>query len=166
MPEIQYLNTQEFDKMKVLNMLNNKYYIYNGQLFGVNQNAMGNAWYVQNIKWADSPDSEINEIATTDVATTAIINNEFKEIAKNPGVDSNARVVMTSYSPKHLVYETNSTKDGLVVFSEVYYEDGWNAYIDGNLQDHFRVNYVLRALRIPAGNHTIEFKFEPPISSA
>ncbi|MGL5888795.1 MAG: YfhO family protein, partial [Bacteroidia bacterium] len=78
-----------------------------------------------------------------------------------PSVDSAATIKLTAYQANKLNYESNSAKEQLAVFSEIYYPHGWNAYIDGKPVEHFRANYVLRAMRIPAGKHQIEFKFEP-----
>jgi uncharacterized membrane protein YfhO len=77
--------------------------------------------------------------------------------------DSIANIKLSSYKANELVYESNSSSEQLAVFSEIYYKDGWNAYVDGQLTPHIRVNYVLRAMRIPGGKHTITFKFEPAI---
>ncbi|HCO84916.1 MAG TPA: hypothetical protein DIT95_15495, partial [Arenibacter sp.] len=77
--------------------------------------------------------------------------------------DSTASIKLVEYKPNHLTYSSNNTNPGIAVFSEMYYPHGWNAYIDGNLKEHFEVNYVLRALEVPAGNHKIEFKFEPSL---
>jgi hypothetical protein len=160
--ELSFLNSRQLDKMKVLNMLNNKYYLYNGQLFTQNTEAYGNAWFVNDIKWVEDNNSEILAIENTDVKNTAIIHKEFKETIKTvSGVDSNANIRMTSYLPNHISYQSTSNKDGLAVFSEVYYADGWNAYIDGAKVPYSRANYIVRALNIPKGNHTVDFKFEP-----
>jgi len=74
-----------------------------------------------------------------------------------------ATVSLTNYEPNHLTYRSSNPYPGIVVFSEMYYKNGWNAYVDGQPKDHFRVNYVLRALNVPGGDHTIEFKFEPNV---
>ncbi len=78
-------------------------------------------------------------------------------------VDSTATILLTEYIPNHLTYVSNNSNAGVAVFSEMYYAHGWNAYIDGTLKDHFKVNYALRALKVPEGKHTIEFKFEPEV---
>lgn len=165
--ELSYLNTREFDKMKVLNMLNNKYYLYNGQLFSQNTKAYGNAWFVNDVKWVEDNNSEILAIENTDIKNTAIIHNEFKNVISDvKAIDSNASIKMLSYAPNHISYESNSNVDGLAVFSEVYYNDGWNAYIDGAKVPYARANYIVRALNIPAGKHVIDFKFEPTMYKA
>ena len=78
-------------------------------------------------------------------------------------MDSTATIQLTDYEPNHLTYRSNNPNAGVAVFSEMYYPQGWNAYLDGQRTDHFKVNYVLRAMRVPEGNHTIEFKFEPDV---
>ena len=164
--EINYLSTGAMDKMKVLNMLNNKYYLYKNDLLSGRPNpyAMGNAWFVNNIKSVSGANEEIVAIETTDVKTTAIVDEKFTSLVSGKSFekDSNATISLLSYQPNHLVYTSNSSKEQLAVFSEVYYEEGWNAYIDGNKTEHLRANYILRGLVIPAGKHSIEFKFESP----
>lgn len=160
--EIKYLNTRELDKMKVLNMLNNKYYLYQGKLISNNPSAYGNAWFVDNIKWVEDNNAEILAIKETDLKSTAIIHEEFKgKVNESLALDSNRSISMTSYLPNHITYQSNAKGQSLAVFSEVYYNDGWNVYIDGDKVDYVRANYIVRALSIPGGKHTIEFKFEP-----
>jgi hypothetical protein len=160
--ELSYLNTGQFDRMKVLNMLNNKYYLYNGQLFSQNTKAYGNAWFVNDINWVEDNNAEILAIENTDVKHTAIIHNEFKDVISDvKAIDSNASIKMLSYAPNHISYESNATQDGLAVFSEIYYKDGWNAYLDTTEVPYARANYILRALSIPKGKHIVHFKFEP-----
>lgn len=161
--ELAYLNSGKFEEMKVLNMLNNKYYLYNGQLAAVNPNAYGNAWFVSKIKVAKTPNDEILGIKEINPRETVIIPESAanKTINEPNGLDSSATIVMTNYLPNHLTYKAKATKDQLAVFSEVYYDDGWNVYVDGNKANYARANYFLRAMNIPAGEHTIEFKFEP-----
>ncbi len=160
--ELQYLNTRDYNKMKVLNMLNNKYYLYQGKLMGINNEANGNAWFVDNIKWVENSNDEILEIANVDLNNTAIVHKEFDNFAKKTEkIDSLASIKMVSYLPNQLSYESNSNIDQIAVFSEIYYENGWKAYIDGNEVPYFRANYALRALSIPSGKHNIEFKFDP-----
>ena len=103
-------------------------------------------------------------IEKLDSKNVAVINwKEFK-IRKTAFVkDSLASITLDSYQPNHLKYTSINSNDGLAVFSEMYYKNGWNAYIDGNKVEHLRANYVLRALPIPVGKHTIEFKFEPEV---
>src|SRR4029078_867699 len=117
------------------------------------------------IKLVASPDSEITALKNFNPATTAVLDKKFEaNIAGfKPEKDSTATIKLTSYKSNDLVYESNSSKEALAVFSEIYYANGWNAYVDGKVTPHFRVNYVLRAMRVPAGKHVIEYKFEPTI---
>lgn len=153
----------------VINMLNTKYIIVadekNQPMIYPNQEALGNAWFVNQYRIVVSPDSEITALNGFNPATTAIIDKRFESNVAGfkPGNDSAATIKLLSYKPNALVYESNSSSEELAVFSEIYYANGWNAYVDGNLTPHFRVNYVLRAMRIPPGKHNIEYKFEPKI---
>lgn len=159
---VPLLSPAEEEKIKVLNMLNNKYFLFSGQLIWENPYTKGNAWFVQKVKEVQNNNEEILAIKDVDLSNTTIIHQEFKDLLKIPqGTDSNASVTLESYLPNYLVYNSNSSKDGLVVFSEIYYSDGWKAYIDGVEAPYFRANYILRALNVPAGSHKIEFKFQP-----
>lgn len=152
----------------VLNMLNVKYIIAEkeGQpQLHKNAFALGNAWFVNNIKWVDSPDEEIKALNEFDPSETAIIDKRFEPFISNKFENSynenSSYIKMVSYAPDYLVYESESAEDKLAVFSEIYYPHGWHAYIDGKLLPHIRANYVLRTMLIPAGKHTIEFRFDP-----
>jgi hypothetical protein len=151
----------------VFNMLNTKYYIVkdqNGSTSArLNQDALGNAWFVNNYKLVQNPDSEIMALYAFDPKQTAIVDQVFKSQVQNHAfaTDSLAKISLTTYKPNQLSYSYESAVPQLTVFSDIYYKDGWNAYIDDKMVDHFRVDYVLRALIIPSGKHTIEFKFEP-----
>ena len=152
---------------KVLNMLNTKYIIQakdNKPTAMINPNAFGNAWIVSNINWVASPNEEIKAIENTNVKTTAIVNDEFKNIVGNfnPSV-SKGTIQLTSYKPNELIYKFNSTKDELVVFSEIWTSKGWTMWIDGNESPLIRADYILRAAVIPAGNHEIMMRYEPKI---
>lgn len=157
--------------MAVVDMLNTKYFIFTGQKGNImeypNPNALGNAWFVTDYKIVENPDSEIMALKNFNPKTTAILDKRFQsevnELRLHP--DTFSVIKLTSYKANDLVYESNSPAEGLAVFSEIYYPEGWNAYIDGKLSPHFRVNYVLRAMRLPAGKHAVEFKFEPTIIS-
>jgi len=157
--------------MSVIHMLNTKYFIFKGDDGGVmmypNPDVLGNAWFVNEYRMVANPDSEITALSKFDPKTTAIVDERFKENISGlkPVKDSVSSIKLTSYKANDLVYESNASAEGLAVFSEIYYANGWNAYVDGKLTPHFRVNYVLRAMRIPAGKHTIEYKFEPSIIS-
>lgn len=156
------------NNMTVLNMLNAKYFIVpseNGAAQAQqNTNAFGNAWYVDNIKWVDSANEEILSLKETNLKNTAIVNKEFQDqISKEFKVNENARINLESYQPNELIYKTSSNSSQFVVFSEMYYQPGWQAYIDGKPTTHVRANYVLRAMNIPAGDHTVTFRFEPQV---
>jgi uncharacterized membrane protein YfhO len=125
--------------------------------------ALGNAWFVENYKIVENPDSEINALSNFEPASTAIIDKRFNDYLKDykTGKDSTSTIVLSNYLPNHLTYQANAKKEELAVFSEIYYANGWNAYLDGKQMPYIRVNYVLRAMKIPQGDHKIEFKFEP-----
>lgn len=153
-----------FSKTPVLNMMDAKYIIYNKEAAPLpNPLACGNAWFVSEIKNAENADAELAALKAFNPKKTAIVGKEFeKEIAGfTASADSAATIKLTEYKPNHLTYESNSSKEGLAVFSEIYYAKGWKASIDGKEVPHFRADYVLRAMRIPAGKHTIVFSFEP-----
>ena len=155
--------------MDVINMLNTKYFIFQGEKNNVaaypNPDALGNAWFVNDYKIVANPDSEITALKNFKPAQTAILDKKFEGMVSGfkPEKDSSATIKLTSYKANDLVYESNSSSEGLAVFSEIYYADGWNAYVDGKPSPYFRVNYVLRAMRLPAGKHNVEFKFEPVV---
>lgn len=155
--------------MKVLNMLNTKYLIVPGQNrkpeIQINWDALGNAWFVNNIRIVENADEEINALNTFEPAEIAILDKRFASHVANlkPTNDSIANIKLTLYAPNHLKYKSTSSSDKLAVFSEIYYDKGWKSYIDGKEVPHFRVNYILRAMVVPAGNHEIEFKFEPAV---
>jgi hypothetical protein len=151
------------NNIQVLAMLNTRYIITGDPKQPVQRNpgALGNAWYVSEVQKVQSPDQEIAALTTLNVATTAVIDASKFPLAKTSYNAAGSTIALTKYSPDELNYRTTAVQDGFVVFSEIYYQDGWNAYLDGKLVPHLRVNYVLRALAVPAGTHTIDFKFEP-----
>jgi len=155
--------------MNVLNMLNTKYIIQADEnkrpSAFPNMGYLGNAWFVEEIKFVINADEEITALDDFDPERTAIIDERFSSYIDGftPVFDSVAQIQLMDYKPNHLQYESNTEKDQLAVFSEIYYDKGWNAYIDGKLTPHFRVNYVLRAMIVPAGEHKIDFKFEPKV---
>ena len=156
------------NNMEVLNMLNAKYFIVpseGGQPQAQqNPNAFGNAWFVDNIKWVESANEEILNLKEVDLQNTAVINSEFKnEVSEDFKATGNAEIQLQSYQPNELVYKTNASSPQFVVFSEMYYQPGWQAYLDGEKVEHVRANYVLRAMNIPAGEHTVTFRFEPEV---
>ncbi len=151
----------------VLNMLNTKYIINpgkNNQLqVNPNMGALGNAWFVSNYIMVESANEEFNGLNGLDPANTALIHSEFAEYMNNMSFQKEGEIKLTAYSPNVLTYESNSPNEQLAVFSEVWYgpDKGWNAYVDGVKVDHIRANYILRALKVPGGNHVIEFRMEP-----
>lgn len=153
----------------VFGMLNTKYIIgqdqKTGELF-VQQNpmALGNAWFASELKVVGNAREEMDELGKVDVSRVALVDKRFDSLIKGftPSVDSNGTIALVKNdNPDELQYNYKAFNEQLVVFSEIYYQPGWNAYIDGKLAPHLRANYVLRAMRVPAGQHTIVFKFEP-----
>lgn len=156
----------------VLNMLNARYVVVPGQNGQAqvqrNPEALGNAWFVNACQLVEDANAEILALNELNPADTAVIDKRFAEMVqgKNLERDSNSVITMVHqkpYNPDYLVYKTKTGKDQLAVFSEVYYDPDWRAYIDGKPADYFRANYILRAMVIPAGEHTIEFKNEAPL---
>lgn len=157
----------------VLSMLNTKYIIAQNEEGNAttyeNSEAHGNAWFIKNILFVKTPDEEILSLDSLDVKNNVVINkDEFGQFFKTESasayrLDSIANVKLVAYQPNYLKYKTNNLNDGFLVFSENYYAQGWNAYLDGKMVPHLRVNYILRGLQIPSGNHVIEFKFEPQV---
>ena len=147
--------------MAVLNMLNTKYFISQQGQVQQNPGAMGNAWFVNNVNIVANADAEIAALNGFNADSTAIVDTRFSDQIIENLDNSNATINLKEYKPNYLKYTSSSTKDGIAIFSEIYYDKGWNAYIDGELKPHFRANYVLRGMQIPAGNHLVEFKFEP-----
>ena len=160
------------NNMEVLDMLNVKYIIQSdkeGKEFPtINPNTNGNAWFVSTVKLVNKPDDVMKALDHIDTKRVAVFNvhdNEakFRNARLKKQWDTTGTIKVVQYKPNYIKYKSESAKDGLAVFSEIYYKNGWNAYIDGKLTDHFPVNYVLRAMEIPGGKHTIEFKFEPQV---
>ncbi len=158
------------NNMEVLNMLNVKYIIQTdekgNELPLQNPDINGNAWFVSAVKWVNSADAEMKALPQLDSKNTAIVNKtEFGTLLteRSFAKDSTASIQAIDYKPNAIRYQSQNAQKGLAVFSEMYYAEGWNAYIDGKKTPHIRVDYVLRALEIPAGNHTVEFKFEPEV---
>jgi len=156
--------------MNVYNMLNTKYFIVPDPQGGqpqmqINMEALGNVWFVNNARLVNNADEEINALTDFVPTETAVYDKRFASQLEGRIIskDSTATISLTDYKPNHLTYKSQTGSDQLAVFSEIYYDKGWNAYIDGKPAPYFRANYVLRAMIVPAGNHTIEFKFEPKV---
>jgi hypothetical protein len=156
----------------VLNMLNTKYIIVRGQNNAPrllqNHNALGNAWFVDEIKWVDNADDEIAALANINPAKTAVINKRFEtdhlknfEHKTNLADLKTSSIKLTKYQPNSLIYETDADTEKLALFSEIYYPKGWTITIDGIDAKMICANYILRAILIPAGKHTVEFRFDP-----
>lgn len=153
-----------FNKTKALNMLNAKYVIYHPEQPPlVNPNAMGNAWFVNEYKLVNNADEEIAAINTLDPHTTAVVDKRFESELSGLKItpDSTATIELVSYKPDALTYKTKAVSEQLAVLSEIYFSNGWQAYVDGKEVSHFRADWTLRAMRVPAGEHEIVFKFEP-----
>ena len=161
---------QSLSEQKVLNILNTKYVIFNpnAQPFP-NPYASGNAWVVNNIKWVETPNEEIDDIENTDLNHTAIINKEFSQLVGNYQITDSIlpQVTMEDYQPNKLMYRFRGVSAGstaadyLVVFSEIWTEKGWKMYVDGQEQPLLRANYILRAALIPSGEHEIVMEYAP-----
>jgi membrane protein YfhO len=156
--------------MPVLNMLNTKYFIQQTQqntVGGVaaarNPDALGNAWFVKSIQYVNGPVEEMKALSNFNPAEVAIVDNIFKnQLNSVVAGDSTASIKQVAFDNEAIKYESNSSAAHVAVFSEIYYKD-WKAYIDGKPVPYAKANYVLRAMLIPAGKHTIDFKFEPAI---
>ena len=157
------------NNMEVMNMLNTKYIIaeQEGQIFPFeNEDANGNAWFIEKLTQVNSADEEILSLTTLKTKVEAVYLNPIvktKNLNNKYKVDSLATIQLVDYKPNYLKYQSDNANDGFAAFSENYYGQGWQAYIDGQEVLHYRVNYVLRGLPIPKGNHVIEFKFEPQV---
>lgn len=166
----QDLITHQLSKgnMEVYNMLNTKYFIAPDQqtqqpIAMQNPNAYGNAWFVDEINWVNNADEEMAALNDFSALKTAVINKQFeKELTKTQIIpkDSLSTIVLTEYEPNKLVFNVDAKKDELAVFSDIYYK-GWKATIDGKESPIVRADYVLRAVEIPKGKHTLEFTFYP-----
>ena len=159
------ISGKEFD---VLNMLNTKWVIMpaqDGQTIPIeNPHAFGNAWFVDNVKYVNSPDEEIDALAEVDLHTTVVVNESEAGNIKNLSItphNPQSTIQLTDYEANKLRYQVDAKKDELAVFSEIYYPDGWQITIDGKPAQMQRVNYTLRALPIPAGSQVVEFYFNP-----
>lgn len=149
--------------MGVLNMLNMKYIIMDPNSAPVqNPYANGNAWLINKIRIANNADEEMTLLGTIDTKSELVVDKRYESsVNQNISPDSTASISLISYQPNHLVYDFKALTDQVAVFSEIYYDKGWNAYIDGQKVPYFRADYLLRAMNLKAGNYQIEFRFEP-----
>lgn len=154
------------NNINVLNMLNTKYIIGEDQnrkpYAYINDKANGNAWFVSKVNVLPDANSEIKALDSLDSKRVAVTTSKLIKNVSNQ-VDSLASITVIEYKPNYIKYDSKNLKDGFAVFSEMYYGEGWNAYIDEQLVPHYRVDYTLRGLEIPKGKHIVEFKFEPQV---
>lgn len=159
----QDLIDEHISKMNwnVINMLNTKYIITRQGVIP-NPDAMGNAWFVNDIQFVPTPDDECAALNTLDLHKTAVADEKFRSVLTcDPQANEEDKIVLTEYQPNKLIYSSSTTQDRIAVFSEIYYPEGWHLYVDGEEKEIGRVNYVLRAAIIPAGEHTIQMEFVP-----
>ena len=158
----RYLSSLNTD---IYSMLNTKYFIVPNEETGepepmLNPDANGAAWFVEAIEWVDKPDVEIEMLGLMDNKSVAVADSRFRDMVSGPM--GGGEITLTEYYPNRLVYDYTSAEGGVAVFSEIYYNKGWTAYIDGEEAPYFRADYVLRAMELPAGSHTVEFRFRAP----
>ena len=150
-----------------INMMNARYFIVatkEGEVPLENPYALGNAWFVEEVNYVANADEEIDRLADIYPGNTAVVDNQFKSMLQSAtalDVADEATIELTAYEPNSVTYQSNNPSDGVAVFSEVYYPDGWHATIDGEPVELARADYVLRSLYIPAGSHTIQMTFDP-----
>ena len=150
------------NNMSVLNMLNTRYFILNETTVQRNPDALGNAWFVDSLTYVDNADKEMAFLDNFNPARSAVADVQFKQqLGEARAVQPGDTIYQTAYAPNHLTYKSHSANGGLAVFSEVYFPWGWKVNVDGKPVEMGRVNYVLRALQLPAGDHEIDFKFAP-----
>jgi uncharacterized membrane protein YfhO len=145
-------------------MMNTRYFIYdlNGQPIR-NTAAWGNAWFATQYQIVNNADEEIKALNQLKTKDKVLVDKRFSSIlnGKQFQNDPASAIRLTEYKPNYLKYDFKSASEQLTIFSEIYYKEGWKAYVDGKETPHIRVNYILRAMIVPAGNHTVEFKFHP-----
>ncbi len=150
--------------LPALDMLNTKYFIYNPNAAPlINQNALGNSWFVENPIMAENANQELSLVKSFDPKKQATIDKNFKDqiVKASYPVLENEKIELTSYQPDELLYKSHATTEKLAVFSEIYYPAGWKCYIDGKESKYFRADWVLRGMIVPAGDHDIKFVFKP-----
>lgn len=163
------MDSVDANKFRVLNMLNTKYFIFpagqHRQTVPIlNPHAYGNAWFVNKVQYVNNANEEIDALDSIIPTETAVVDARFKDVLKGATEsykDSLSSIRLTSYAPNRLTYETNNAQDGIAVFSEIYYPDGWHVTIDGQPAELARADYILRTMYVPAGQHTIEMRFDP-----
>ena len=163
------MDSVDANKFRILNMLNTKYFIFPaGQQRQtvpiLNPHAYGNAWFVNKVQYVNNANEEIDALDSIIPTETAVVDARFKDVLKGATEsykDSLSSIRLTSYAPNRLTYETNNAQDGIAVFSEIYYPDGWHVTIDGQPGELARADYILRTMYVPAGQHTIEMRFDP-----
>ncbi len=153
--------------LNVASMLNTKYFIFNDKegnpRVQVNDRALGNAWFIETIKIVNTNNEELEAIDSVDLRLTAFVHKDFADLVKDFDPIKLGTIALTSYAPDELKYKSSAPSDQMAVFSEIYYgpDKGWQAYIDGKKAPHFRADFALRAMLVPAGDHEIVFRFEP-----
>lgn len=163
------MDSVDANKFRILNMLNTKYFIFPaGQQRQtvpiLNPHAYGNAWFVNKVQYVNNANEEIDALDSIIPTETAVVDARFKDVLKGTTEsykDSLSSIRLTSYTPNRLTYETNNAQDGIAVFSEIYYPNGWHVTIDGQPAELARADYILRTMYVPAGQHTIEMRFDP-----
>ena len=163
------MDSVDANKFRILNMLNTKYFIFPaGQQRQtvpiLNPHAYGNAWFVNKVQYVNNANEEIDALDSIIPTETAVVDARFKDVLTGTTEsykDSLSSIRLTSYTPNRLTYETNNAQDGIAVFSEIYYPDGWHVTIDGQPAELARADYILRTMYVPAGQHTIEMRFDP-----
>ncbi len=165
---IQSKNYQVVDstlaQTNVLNMINTKYILINTETQPiVNRHAVGNAWFVNRVRVVENADADIQAIAAIDITREATLDARFDNLLekKSYPVDPTASIQLTEYQPNRMVYQSETRREQLALFSEIYYEEGWQATVDGQKTDHFRMDYLLRGMVVPGGSHEIVFEFHP-----
>lgn len=147
----------------VLAMLNTRYVIYDGSalpladIFGVEP--LGAAWFVEEVLWQPTPRQELEAIGYVDLASEAVVGGD---VAVAGSYDASGEIALVEYAPNRLKYEYSAPSESFAVFSEVYFPDGWEVYVDGTKADYVAADYILRGMLLPAGEHTVEWRFEAP----
>ncbi|HBB93557.1 MAG TPA: hypothetical protein DC042_17995 [Bacteroidales bacterium] len=157
---------QALSGMPVLGMLNTRFVIVSPQIPAKNNYALGNAWFVDRIRWAANANEELEALGTLQPGTEAVIDKRFQD--QVPGLPATLTpssqpdvLQLVEYKPNYLKYTAEANQNRLAIFSEIFYPYGWKSYIDGKETPHIRADYTLRAMVIPAGKHTVEFRFAP-----